>query len=119
MSTKTVELPLASTDGTNGWLNLANRIATERAANDADNLPTNCQSLDIISPNTNADGTRLEITSDPVDFVPAYRLLKEEHKEFLSPLRSNNISTMDKWIRIVDAAGDPTDGSAIATIQYA
>src|SRR5690349_2189728 len=56
---------------------------------------TNCQKLDIISPSSNADGTLVQITSDPVHHDIAYSLLKEESQSFESPLRSNNISTID------------------------
>jgi hypothetical protein len=118
MSTKNVLLVLADDEGTNGWRNLAERIAEFQAANDRSNLPTICFNLDIISPETNADGSHLEITFDPVDFSIAYRLLKEETQTFTADCY-NNLSTMDKWIRLANEAGEPIDGHARVVIQYA
>ncbi len=80
---------------------------------------TNCQSINVESPETNADGTRVDITMDLVSKDPAYRLLKEEDQLFESPLRSNNISTLDKLLRIVDNAGAVTAGKARITLNFA
>lgn len=83
---------------------------------------TNCQSLEIVSPESNADGTRVDITMDLVDKDIAHRLLKQENKLYESPLRSNNISTMDKMIRIVDGsteAGVVTAGTARVILNFA
>lgn len=118
MSTRNLLLPLLAIDGVNGWLNLAERIRLEQIDNDATDLPTNCNTLTITSPETNVDGTYVEITSDPVTFTPAFRLLKEESKEYLAHCY-NNISTMDKWVRIVDEMGDPTGGDVRVNIEYA
>jgi len=116
MATRNVTVALAD------WTKLSTLIAAALLADDKPNLPTVCQSLDIISPESNADGTRVDISTDPVDFDIAYRLLKEEKKEFNSPLRSNNISTMDKWLRIVDGsseAGVVTVGTARIVLNFA
>jgi len=116
MSTKNVTVALAD------WTKLSTLIAAALLADDKPNFPTVCQKLEIISPESNADGTRVDISTDPVDFDIAYRLLKEEKQPFESPLRSNNISTMDKWIRIVDGsteAGIVTAGTARIILNFA
>ena len=118
MATRNVLLPLADDEGTNGWRLLSDRIAEEQAANSATNLPTVCQDLTIVNPETNAGDSRLQITSDPVTFTPAYSLLPEEERTF-SASCYNNMSTMDKWIRLVDGAGAPIDGNARVTINFA
>jgi len=113
MSTRNVTVDLAD------WTKLSILITAQDS-----NLGkfTNCQSLEIISPESNADGTRVDITSDLVNKDIAYRLLKEEKKLFESLLRSNNISTMDKLIRIVDGsteAGVVTVGTARIVLNFA
>jgi|ERR1044071_8365890 hypothetical protein len=113
MSTKNVTITLGD------WAKLSTLIAAALATDDKPNFPTVCQSLEIISPESNADGTHVDITSDLVDKDIAYRLLKEESKLFESPLRSNNISTMDKLIRIVDAADVVTAGTARVVLNFA
>lgn len=116
MSVRNLLLPLTAVGS---WQQLSSLITTEQAANSASDLPPICNELDIINPETNADGSRLEITSDPVTFTPAYRLLKEEHQPFTSQCY-NNQSTMDKWIRLVDeATGNPIDGDARVVINFA
>lgn len=115
MATRNVTVTLGD------WAKLSTLIAATLAADAKPNLPTVCQKLEIISPESNADGTRVDISSDPVDFNIAYRLLKEEKQAFESPLRSNNISTMDKWLRIVDGsseAGVVTAGTARVVLNF-
>lgn len=120
MSMRNLILTLDKDDGTNGWQQLSALIAAEQAANDADNLPTVCHNLVLINPETNADGTVLQITSDPVDFTVGYRKLKEEEQPFDAPCY-NNLSTMDKWIRLVDGAEPPVavDGDVRVVINFA
>src|SRR4051812_42303738 len=107
MATRSIVVTLNDTaaEPSAGWAKLSTLIKNEQP-----NLPTICNSLEIISPETNADGSRLEITSDPVNLEPAYRLLKEEHQSFNASCY-NNMSTMDKWVRLVDEAGNPIDGT--------
>lgn len=110
MATRNVTVDLAD------WTLLSTLIATQDI-----NLSklTNCQKLEIISPDSNADGTKVQITSDFVNKDIGYSLLKEEGQVFESPLRSNNISTIDKKLRIVDAANVVTAGTARIILNYA
>lgn len=116
MATKNVTITLGD------WAKLSTLIAAALASDNKPDLPTVCQKLEIVSPESNVDGTRVDISTDPVDFDIAYRLLKEEKQPFESPLRSNNISTMDKWVRIVDGSSEEgvvTEGTARIILNFA
>lgn len=116
MSTRNLLLPLTAVGN---WQQLSTLIATEQAANSASNLPPICNELILVNPETNADGSRLQITSDPVTFTPAYSLLKEDQQPFTSHCY-NNQSTMDKWVRLIDeATGNPIDGDARVILTFA
>jgi hypothetical protein len=96
------------------WQKLSTLIAAI-----APNLPTTCQFMEIISPPDNAAGSVLQVSMDPVELDPAYRIALGLSKLIESPLRSNNLSTIDKWIRLSDAGGNSIEGSALIVINYA
>lgn len=111
MATRNVTVDL-----TGNWTLLSTLIA---AQNTNLGLLTNCQRLEIQSPSSNADGTKVQITAELVDEDILAELLKEESYPFESGSHQNHISTIDKKLRIVDAADEGTEGTARVILNFA
>lgn len=111
MATRNVTVDL-----TGDWVLLSTLIAAQDV-----NLSklTNCQSLRIQSPSSNADGTKVQITAELVNKDILVDLLKEESYPFENQQCYNKISTIDKMLRIVDAADAGTNGSARIVLNFA
>lgn len=107
---RTVTITLAD------WTSLKSLIA---AATGGWTNPTFGQYLEIIPSDDNAPTSRVEITSDLANKVPAYRLLPEQSQSFVNHAGRNTISILDKMVRIVDGAGVVTTGTARVILDTA
>ena len=114
---RTTQVPL-----TGVYQNLADLIAAKMVTLSKGNWPSFGQFLELISEKSNAGGTRVQITSDPTGTPdPAYELLTEQTQPFINTggSRRNSISTLDKYARIVDAAGVATTGLLTVVLDTA
>lgn len=115
MAQRSTQIMLAGDE----WLNLGDLVQGTVSANNEPAWPLIGQRLDIISSKDNDGASRLQITSNPNNVGIPYQLLPEEHKEFFSSIRSNNISIQDKWLKIVDDAGVAIVGTAEIVLDSA
>lgn len=76
--------------------------------------------LEIYSPRTNASGTRIQTTSDPIDQIAAKEALPEASIDYNSGgAVHNSVTLLDKLIRIVDSADLSTTGTAVVSFEWA
>lgn len=112
----TVQIPVSG-----DWSNLNDLVQSKLEGDGKAEIRSYANLIELFNDNTDPlvpEDCRLQWTSDPTaSAAPAgLGLLPEVSKEFTSSGIRNNVSMMDKWIRLVDSAGDPVVGTAIVRI---
>lgn len=118
MAQRSVEIILASSGG---FVNIYTRVKVALGITDDREFPGSGQSGFVLNNNYTLTDSRLEITSDPINFEPFARLLPEETEHFQNSSGSNKntVSLQDKWIQLVDNAGTQIAGTAVVVLNYA
>lgn len=118
MAQRSVQITLSAVGG---FANLYTLVKAALGITDDREFPACGQSGSILNDNTTPADCRLEITSDPIDFVPFKRLLPEETYPFQNSSGSynNTVSIQDKWVKLVDNAGTQMAGTGVVTLSYA
>lgn len=76
--------------------------------------------LKIYHPRTNADGCRIQVTSDFIGSIADREILKEASEEWnAGGATVNSVSLLDKRVRILDNADASTTGTAVVTLDWA
>lgn len=112
---RTVEVDL-----TGNFQNLKTLVDATLESNGEPPWMPNGFDLEVYSPRSNADGTRVQLTSDFVNEIPNKEILKEASETFQAGgAIHNSVTLIDKMIRIVDASDLATTGKAVITFEWA